>query len=330
MEVSAVRSAVLADRNSSSIESSGSKEPLWSPARMIERSQEGIRGDLGGFNLLAPPRNLMMSLCFSRDRPSTASWWTVIAGTFTFKVEGDSLRSNLSCRKESTTPIMHIRGSSRQEEHQFANRDSTSVHRLALLKEPLPEWWSLTACGGPLKSATSHPGATHEGSTDLDAGAIWCRSPWERRSFHAPRRVCCEENEFGKPCPGRSLWRDQQDLLLVLPDLAVYASRLIGANAYLRKASCVPVCQCLHNTNTAGSGRTRGKQTGLPELSRIDSRSAESSRDGVATLWGTWAVMRKHRLQDWAPPECGQHAAIWAVYDSRGGDGDELWHAAWL
>ncbi len=66
-------------------------------------------------------------------------------------------------------------------------------------------------------------------------------SPWERRSFHAPRRGCCEENEFGKPCPGRSLWRDQQDLLLVLPDLAVYASRLIGANAYLRKASCVPV-----------------------------------------------------------------------------------------
>ncbi len=31
--------------------------------------------------------------------------------------------------------------------------------------------------------------------------------------------------------------------------------------------------------NTAGSGRTRGKQTGPPELPRIDTRSARSSRD---------------------------------------------------
>ncbi len=36
---------------------------------------------------------------------------------------------------------------------------------------------STTACGGPLKSATSHPGATHGGSTGLDAGAKWCRAP---------------------------------------------------------------------------------------------------------------------------------------------------------
>ncbi len=33
-----------------------------------------------------------------------------------------------------------------------------------------------TAGGRPLKSATSHPGATG-GSTDLDAGAIWCQAP---------------------------------------------------------------------------------------------------------------------------------------------------------
>ncbi len=38
--------------------------------------------------------------------------------------------------------------------------------------------------------------------------------------------------------------------------------------------------------STAGSGRTQGKQTGLPELARIDSRSAGSSRDGAATLRG--------------------------------------------
>ncbi len=122
MEVSAVRSAVLADRYLSSTESSGSQGPLWSPARTIERSQEGIRGGLGGFNLLAPLRNLTMRSCFPRDRPSTASWWAAIAATYTFKVEGDSLRSNLSCRKESTTPIVHLRGSSRREEHQFTNR----------------------------------------------------------------------------------------------------------------------------------------------------------------------------------------------------------------
>ncbi len=37
---------------------------------------------------------------------------------------------------------------------------------------------------------------------------------------NAPGRVCREENEFGKPGPGGPVRRDQQDLLLVLPDLA--------------------------------------------------------------------------------------------------------------
>ncbi len=36
---------------------------------------------------------------------------------------------------------------------------------------------STTAGGRPLKSAASRPGATHGGSIDLDAGAIWCRAP---------------------------------------------------------------------------------------------------------------------------------------------------------
>ncbi len=70
MEVSAVRSAVLRDRNFSLTESSSLKGPLWSPARTIERSQEGTRGDLEGFILLAPSRNLTMRSCFPRDRPS--------------------------------------------------------------------------------------------------------------------------------------------------------------------------------------------------------------------------------------------------------------------
>ncbi len=36
---------------------------------------------------------------------------------------------------------------------------------------------SNTSGGRPLKSAASPPGATHGGSTDLEAGAICCRAP---------------------------------------------------------------------------------------------------------------------------------------------------------
>ncbi len=51
-------------------------------------------------NLLAPLRNLMTKSCFPTDLPSTASWCAAIAATYTLRVEGDSLRSNPSCRKE--------------------------------------------------------------------------------------------------------------------------------------------------------------------------------------------------------------------------------------
>ncbi len=74
------------------------------------------------FNLLAPLRNLMTRSCFPTDLPSTASWCAAIAATYTLRVEGDSLRSNPSCRKESTTAIGHLRGSSRRGEHQSTNR----------------------------------------------------------------------------------------------------------------------------------------------------------------------------------------------------------------
>ncbi len=91
------------------------------------------------------------------------------------------------------------------------------------------------------------------------------------------------------------------------------------------EASCVPVRLCRggprSGRSTAGSGRTRGRQTGLPELPRIDSRSAESSRDVVATLRGTWAVERVRRPHDWTAPGFEQHAVTWTACDSRGGDG---------
>ncbi len=112
-----------------------------------------------------------MRSCFPRDRPSTASGWAAIAATYTSKVEGDSLCSNLSCRKKALLQSCTFVGFL-GEKNTSSRTDSTSMHRLALLKELYSEWWSL-----PLKSATSHPGATGEGSTDLDASAIWCRAP---------------------------------------------------------------------------------------------------------------------------------------------------------
>ncbi len=58
-----------------------------------------------------------------KTKPASPSKGHVISpATYTFKVEGDSLRANLSYRKESTTLIGYLRGSSRWEEHQFVNR----------------------------------------------------------------------------------------------------------------------------------------------------------------------------------------------------------------
>ncbi len=72
-----------------------------------------------------------------------------------------------------------------------------------------------------------------------------------------------------------------------------------------------------------------GKQTGPPELPRIDSRSAGSSQDGVATLWGMWAVVRARRPHDWASPGCEQRAVTWTACDSRGGDGGRAVTSGW-
>ncbi len=54
---------------------------------MIKRSMEGTSGGLGGFNLMAPLRNLTVS-CFLRDRPSTELWWAKIAAPYTFQGRG--------------------------------------------------------------------------------------------------------------------------------------------------------------------------------------------------------------------------------------------------
>ncbi len=167
---------------------------------------------------------------------------------------------------------------------------------------------STTVCGRPLKSAASHPGATHEGSTDLDAGAIWCRAPekggpsseeWPRDGLSRGEWVRETRSGWARtarpagPAP-RPPWPCT---------VSVRAGSLGEMHTYIEpEASCVPVRPCRggprSRRNTAGSGRTRGKQTGLPELLRIDSRSAGSSRDGVAILRGKWAVVRAHRPHD--------------------------------
>ncbi len=57
---------------------------------------------------------------------------------------------------------------------------------------------------------------------------IWTRVPYGAEPLrkevlpqrNVPGRGCCEENEFGTPGLGGPVRRDQQDLLLVLRDLA--------------------------------------------------------------------------------------------------------------
>ncbi len=72
----------------------------------------------------------------------------------------------------------------------------------------------------------------------MEVPQVWTRVPNGGPSSEEwPGRGCREENEFGKPGPGGPERRDQQDLLLVLPDLhSVCASRLTGGNAYLHRA----------------------------------------------------------------------------------------------
>ncbi len=82
---------------------------------------------------------------------------------------------------------------------------------------------STTAGGRPLKSAASRPGATHGGSIDLEVGAIWCRAP-ERGGPSSEE--CAREVLSGKPGPGAPMRRNQQDLLILLPELLVRVGSL--------------------------------------------------------------------------------------------------------
>ncbi len=156
-------------------------------------------------------------------------------------------------------------------------------------------------------------------------------SPWERRSF---LRGMCQGGAVARKMSSENQVRVGQAAQPAgpapRPPWACTASVRVGSlgetHTCLRpEASCVPVHLCRggprSGKSTAGSGSTRGTQTGPPELPRIDSRSAGSFRDGVATLQGKWAVVRAWRPHDLVSPACEQHAVTWTACDSKGGDG---------
>ncbi len=151
---------------------------------------------------------------------------------------------------------------------------------------------STTARGRPLKSAASRPGATHEGSTDLDVSAIWCQAHEEGvlSSEECAREGLSRGESFRET---RSGWASKARPAGPAPrppwpcTVSVRAGSLGAKHTCVKpEASCVPAHPCrggpLSGRNTPGSQRTRVKQTGLPQLPRINTRSAGSSWDGVA------------------------------------------------
>ncbi len=137
---------------------------------------------------------------------------------------------------------------------------------------------STTAGGRPLKSATSRPGATHGGSIDLDAGAIWCRAP--EKGGPSSEECAREVLSRGKWVrETRSGWANAAQPAGPAPrppwacTVSVRVGSLGETHTCVRpEASCVPVRLCRggprSGRSTASSGRTRGRQTGLPELPR--------------------------------------------------------------
>ncbi len=191
---------------------------------------------------------------------------------------------------------------------------------------------STTACGRPLKL----PRPIQEPHMEVPQVWRWCQmvpSPWERIVLpqrNGPGRGCREENEFGrKPGPGGPERRDQQDLLLVLPDFAqCLCEQAHWGNAYLHRARGQLCASASVPRVALGQGENHWQWEDSREANRSTWASPnrlQNSRivsDGVAILRGkselSWERVGPH---DWAPPECGQRAAIWAACDSRGGDG---------
>ncbi len=239
-------------------------------------------------------------------------------------------------QEKSTTPIVHLQGSSQWEEHQIANRLHSKTR--ACLVERALAWVKVSSTASAQNTQVCRVSSRNHTwrFQDLDAGARWCRAPEKGgpSSEGCARRGCHEEHEFRKPGlggPNGVTGRTCSSSLLTLH--SVCARRLTGGSANLRKtqgqlcASASMPRGPRSGSHTTGRGRTHGRQPGLPELPRIDSRTAGSSWDGVAILQGTWAVVRAHRLYDWGPPGCGQRLALRLTPEEE--MAGELWHAMW-
>ncbi len=135
----------------------------------------------------------------------------------------------------------------------------------------------------------------------MEVPQIWTRVPYGAKPLreevlsqrNVPGRCCREENEFGKPGPGGPSGATSRTCSSSSLSLhSVCASRLTGGNAYLRKArgqlcasASVPRGPSVRE-KYSWQWEHSGEETGPPELPRVDSRSAGSFRDGVATLQG--------------------------------------------
>ncbi len=198
---------------------------------------------------------------------------------------------------------------------------------------------STTACERPLKSAASRPGATHGGSTDLDAGAKWCQAPEKGGpSSEECTREGLSRGEWVRET--RSGWARTARPAGPAPRPPWPCTVSVRAGSLGELHTCIePEASCASASvprgpsvreNTAGSGRTRGKQTGLPELPRIDSRSAGSSRDGVAILRGSELSWERIGRTIELPRNVDSAQRFEPRVTPEEEMAGELWHAAWL
>ncbi len=149
---------------------------------------------------------------------------------------------------------------------------------------------STTYWGRSPRTSVSCPGNRHEVSRGLDAGVTRCpvSESVDPSSEESLDRGCHEEHQLWELGQSGPVWCYEQDLLLVLPDLA--QCLLTEGNAYLQR----PARPCrvfpLSGSKTTGNEKSLGTRTGLPVRVRNVYKSAGPSGDGVSTLRGAQLV----------------------------------------
>ncbi len=222
-----------------------------------------------------------------------------------------------------------------QERKHYSNRASSGV--FSARRTPVCEQTPLQCIGLPCRRSSSlSDGLYHR---------LWettqvCRVPSRSHAwrFHRSGRGC---QMVPSPWERRSFLRGMRQGGAVARRMSSGNQVRVGQNGSLGEmhtciepeASCVPVRPCRGcprpGRNTAGSGRTRGKQTGLPELPRIDSRSAGSSRDGVAILRGSELSWERIGRTIELPRNVDSAQRFEPRVTPEEEMAGELWHAAW-